>query len=533
MPELSAQTQSLIQKYQAWYKALEPPKGVANIHVDEVAAKVAAFYEKIRGVIDWREEHLLRRGAIERILKRRLLLRRQDEKNLAAPFVLELIRGGYFPNDKIEEAKIPQIQKLLEKYLYIFDYGQTPSERKGTEKAKIQLYDWLLSLAACEVEEILDPPRRERALIEYMEELMQERIAVPPQVNNEEKQAQISIAVQKALFKLDKAIISYHLLKRRYPDWLNLSPEALQQIGLNVYSIWDAIENDLKHPLAEKFYRICERYDTPYLILGDALYQNPHRPPEEMEKPEGWEDLIKSAYARRLAQLNSRARRAAVYSTISIFATKITLALAIEIPFDKYFTGQFDPRTLILNIIIPPALMFFLIMTIRQPRRSNFNRVVVETMKIIFRSDKVDSYPVKLPRKRGALIGVIINAFYTAISVLSFGLIWWGLETLEFGIISKLIFLVFFSLICFAGVKIRERSKELIVEEEKEGFFSFLLDSFSLPFIRLGKWLSGQWSKYNTVIVLLTALIDMPFQVFTEFLEQWRYFLKEKKEEIH
>jgi len=27
-------------------------------------------------------------------------------------------------------------------------------------------------------------------------------------------------------------------------------------------------------------------------------------------------------------------------------------------------------------------------------------------------------------------------------------------------------------------------------------------------------------------------LIDMPFLVFVEFIEQWRYFLKEKKEEI-
>jgi hypothetical protein len=25
----------------------------------------------------------------------------------------------------------------------------------------------------------------------------------------------------------------------------------------------------------------------------------------------------------------------------------------------------------------------------------------------------------------------------------------------------------------------------------------------------------------------------MPFQVFVEFLEQWRYYLKEKREEIH
>ncbi len=92
---------------------------------------------------------------------------------------------------------------------------------------------------------------------------------------------------------------------------------------------------------------------------------------------------------------------------------------------------------------------------------------------------------------------------------------------------------MFFSLIAFAGVKIRERAKELEIMERKSGFLSFLTESFSLPFLRVGKWLSGQWSKYNIILVLITALIDMPFQVFVEFLEQWRTFLREKKEEIH
>lgn len=496
--------------------------------MDEVVSKVAAFYEKIRGVLDWREEHLLRRGAIERILKRRLILR-QNEKNLAAPFVMELIRGGYFPNDKIEEVKIEQVQRLLEKHLFILNNSQNA----GSEKAKIQLYDWLFSLAACEIEEVLDPPRRERALIEYMEEIMKERIIVPSQISNQEKEAQISIAVQKALFKLDKAIISYHLLKKRYPAWMNLPQSDLEQIAKNIYLIWSSIEKDLKHPLTEKFYQICERYDTPYLLLGDAIHHNPHRLTEEMQKPENWEEILKMSYARRLAQINSRSRRAAFYSTLSIFATKILLALAIEIPFDRYFTGQFDLRSLLLNITIPPVLMFLLIATIKQPKKNNFNKVMIETMKIIFKSDKFDSYPIKIIRKRGWFINAIINVFYVVISLASFGLLWWGLNKLDFGLISKLIFLGFFSLICFAGVKIRERSKELIIDEENYGFFSFLLDSVSLPFIRLGKWLSSQWSKYNTAIVLLSALIDMPFQVFTEFLEQWRYFLKEKKEEIH
>jgi len=39
--------------------------------------------------------------------------------------------------------------------------------------------------------------------------------------------------------------------------------------------------------------------------------------------------------------------------------------------------------------------------------------------------------------------------------------------------------------------------------------------------------------KYNVVSVFVTALIDMPFLAFINFIESWSSFLKEKKAEIH
>ncbi|MFH1181129.1 MAG: hypothetical protein V1705_01815 [bacterium] len=528
MSELSPQTKKLIQHYQAWFKALQPKEGRTVVHVDEVASKVAAFYEKIRGMIDWREEQLLRRSSIERILKRRLFLG-QSGKGMAAPFVFELVRGGYFPNDRIEESKIEEVQRLIDKYIFIVQNSPKPPEKRR----RFMLYDWLLSLAACETEEILDPLRRERALIDYMEEIMKERIDVVPQIPEIEKNIQLSIATQKALFKLDNAIISYHLLKKRYSQWSNLPQLELEVIAKNIYSIWEDIEKDFKHPLADKFYGICERYDTPYLILGDIISKDPLEIQEKLEKPELLESFIREVYAKRKGKLKSRIRRAAFYSTVSIFLTKILLALAIEIPFDKYVSGQTDYQTMGLNVLIPSFLMFFLVSTIRQAKKSNLERVVLETIKICYSTERKNVYTIRAPRKRRGIINALVNIFYLATFAGSFWVIWWGLEKLNFGILSKIIFLVFFSLISFAGTKIRERAKELSIEEENAGFFSFFLDAFSIPFIRVGKWLSSQWARYNVILVIITALFDMPFQLFTEFLEQWRNFVKEKKEEIH
>ncbi|RKX92141.1 MAG: hypothetical protein DRP84_10520, partial [Spirochaetes bacterium] len=215
MPELTSNTQKLIQRYISWHQSLQTKEGIPTIHVDEVVSRVASFYEKIRGVIDWREEHLLRKAAIERILKRRLFLRK-DGKELAEPLVYELIRGGHFPNDKIPESKIKDVQKIIDKYVFFLEKSPSSEERQ-----KLNLYDWLSSIAACEIEEILSPPIRENALIEYMEEEMRKRIKVNEKLSlsEEEKNIQIYIAVQKALFKLDPPIISFHLLKRKFPNW--------------------------------------------------------------------------------------------------------------------------------------------------------------------------------------------------------------------------------------------------------------------------------------------------------------------------
>ncbi len=535
MPEVSQSTQKLIQRYQAWYQSQQIQQGVPTIHVDTVALTVAGFYEKIRGVVDWREEHLMRRAAIERNQKRRLLLTK-NSKDTAEHLVLELVRGGHFPNDKIPENKTSLVQKAIDKYLYVLENAPQPTN----DKTKPELYDWLLSIAACEIEEILSPPSREKAMIEFMMDSIKEKtrvregIIVIGGMTEEEKNNQIYIAIQRALFKLDGPIIIYNLLKRKYSLWPELenSNPQLQEITRSIYQLWGNFERELRHPLAEKFYRLCERYDTAYLILGDVISEDPMNIPLKLKTPEELENKIISTYQKRLKTLKTRVGRAAFYATLSIFITKIILALAVEMRFDKNLSNH-NYYALGLNILIPPLLMLFLITTIRPPKKENLQQVIIEVMKITYENERKDVYTIEVPKKRGWLMNAVITFFYLASFFVSFGLISWGLIKLNFGLVSIIVFLLFVSLISFAGTKLRERSKELEISEPKESFFMAFIDIFSLPLIRLGKWLSGQWARYNVIVIFFNFLIDMPFQVFVEFLEQWRSFLKEKKDEIH
>jgi hypothetical protein len=535
MSTISQPTQKLIQRYQTWHQSLQRREEIATIHVDEVASKVAAFYEKIRGVVDWKEEHLFRKTAIERMAKRRLIFRRNGE-NVATPLVYELIRGGHFPNDKIPESKIEEIQRTINKYLYILD-NAPPSTK---ENLTIRFQDWLLEIAACEIEETLDPPVKEKALTEYATELLNERVvirrgivSIGKDITEQEKNIQIYIAVQRSLFNFDIPLISYHLLSKRYPNWHNLTQSELEEIAKNIYSIRENLEKDLNHPLADKFYKVCERYDTPYLILGDILSENPMGAEEKLSQPEALENSIRQAYNRRAATLKSRLGRAAFYATLSIFLTNIVSLYVIEIPLSKFVLGHFSPLAIAIDIFVPTLLMFILISTVRLPKKENLEVVVMEVMKIVYEEKKKDVYEIRIYPKRNIVITGLITILYVLAFLVFAGLVVWGLEQINLPATSHIIFIIFISLITFAGTKIRRRAKELQVIEAKENFFYFILDVFAIPITQLGKWLSSRWKKYNAIAKFFSYLIDMPFQIFVEFIEQWRYFLKEKKEEIH
>jgi len=534
MAELSPETKNLIIKYDFWKRSLKPKEGTTTIHVDEVASKVAAFYEQIRTIIDWKEEHLMRRAAIIRKLKRRFLdleLRDFPTENIAEPLVLEMIRGGYFPNNKIEESKISDAQKIIEKY--VFTLKNSPENKKG--KTGLQFYAKLLEITACEIEETLAPSIKEMALVDYMFSVMRERIKINDilyekgLLKKEEKDIQIYIAVQQALFKLDEPIISYNLIKYKYPYWSNPSPEELLKISQNIYKIINNIERDMSHPLGKKFYSICEKYDTPFLLLGDIISSET----ADIQEPVLLEKLVKDAYGKRLADLKKKITRAAVYCTISIFVTKILSLVVLEFILAKIlFNGQPQLISLIADVSIPTSLMAIMVITVKRPSKKNLHLVVIETMGIVYQKEKNDVYEIKIAKKRGVTTRFFLSLIYLVGAIVSFGSIFLVFRYFGFSISSIVINFIFITLILFAGTAVQKRSQELTMEEEGEGFLEFISDILFLPIADTGKWFSNTWKQYNAIAAFFSALIDMPFSAFVEFLERWRLFLKEKKEEI-
>ena len=534
----------LVKGYQ---KAFLKPKSAKGpfIHVDEVASKVAAFYEKIRQIVDWKEEHLIRRGAIERILKRKLIselsgfslvpnLRISD---ITESLVLELIRGGHFPNDQIPQERIGAIQKTLEKCIYILEKAPLPSNGSPAAlKKRINFFNWILEIEACEIEEILDPPEKENALIECMTTSMEAKIHLRPAdaLTDEEKKKQIYIAVCRALFNLDAPIISYRLFKHRYPQWKNLDEKTLAEVAGNIFSIQEEIEKDLNNPLSGEFLKICEKYDTIYLILNDVFEQfsdNVVKIPSELADEKKLERLAREAYGKKLSTLRIRLFRMAILSTLSIFIASSVSLFIIEVPLAKLFYGRFIPMAIFVDLMLPTALMFALVAMVRLPRKSNLEKLIEEIKKTVYLGEEKDIHEIKVGKKRSKVISFIIGLLYFLGSIVSLGFIFWIFKISRIPPTSIYIDTLNIAVIIFAALVIRQRAQELVVEE-KNAVWEFLIDILSVPVAKVGQWLANKWKEYNIVSVFFTALIDMPFSALTEFIEHWSSFLKEKKSGI-
>jgi hypothetical protein len=536
-------TEELVREYKKIVSG-EREKG-ALIEVDEIATKVASFYEKVRGIIDWKEEHLIRRTATERVLKRRLLggaaslgivMDAKTEK-VAEPLVTELIRGGHYPNNKIPKSRLASVQKALEKYAYILKHS--PLSKNGSKaglKRKVNFYNWLLEIAACEIEEILDPPRKQNLMMEFMSKMISKRIVLNPEkmISEDDRMVQIYIAVHKTLYHLDAPIISYHLLKHRYPEWFAQSEEEIVRLGGEVGQIWEGLEKDLGHPLGNYFYGICEKYDTLYLILGDilaSLEDNPEEMAKKIFDPAELEKETDKFYRLRYSTLKKRLFRMAIYSTLSVLVAGAVSLFIVEVPLAKLLYGNFNGLAIFVDIMLPTAVTFILVAMVRMPKEGNLIKVKEEMQKIVFKQKVEDTYEVKVRGKRN----IFIQVFVTILYILGTGGSLWGTYKLfdwaGIPITSLYIDTLNVAVLVFAAIIIRGRAKELVVED-KPTFWEFLIDTLSIPIGKIGQWLSSKWKEYNIASVFFTILVDIPFVTVLEFVEGWSTFIKEKKAEI-
>lgn len=519
-----------VKYYKKAIEKLDLPEDISRIHTDEVASQVAAFYEKARNVIDYKDEHLIRRRFIDRVLHRRLLLK-QDGVGVGEVLIKEIIRAGYLPNDKIPETTIDEIQKIIDKHIALSEF--IPSQDKKKYKDRL---DWLFSITASSIEEKLFPSYREDTLVNIMFRTLKARLVVRGgHILEDDITTQLFAAIHRTLLKADEEQLQYQLLKFLYPDWESINIEECPRVGAYIPAMRRQIRKVLTHPFKKSFTKLCARYAIVFNILGDVIDRS--KDYETFEKtisdPTLFEKETREVYDIRFVAAKKKLKRIGFFSVISFFLSKILIVLLVEVPIETHLTGAFSVVNTIINILVPPLLMFLIVLSIKMPRPINFNLVSDQIHAAIFPVEDGHKYVISIPKKKKIITEIISNLFYLFIVIAVFYLLYQLLTPLHFNVANVVVFIFFVSLVAAAGVRIHNRANEMNLEKEKTNVLTFIFDLLSMPFVTVGRWVIDGLARFNPIVIFINLLIELPFQMFVEFLENFNGFVRQKKEDIN
>jgi hypothetical protein len=519
---LSEEIKLFVERYADYErkKESETESSEEKIHVDEIASKLAVFYEKIRNIIDYRDAHLLRKNAIGRILHRRIFLK-DFNKDFAEPLIKELIRSGHLQNDTIPESKIADVQNIIDNLLVLLK-----AERATSDEERSEVSEWLIQMSISMIEDELFESQDVASFSDVMYLTIKKNLItknIP--LTEDEINLQLFIAVQKSLFRPDENQLKYSLLKIMYPSW-NVPINSDVESALNdLKSLKTKIDSVLKNPYGHYFLKLCNREKITFQLIGDMVFDG-------VPLDEDFESSLKFRYDKRFLRIKKQLRRIAFLSVISFLISKMLIAFAIEIPLDKYIYHAISISSLLINISFPPLLMLFIVSFIKLPSKKNFFLVYDSVKQIIYSEDE-KKYIISAPKNKSILTNIFIYLVYGGVLIITLYFVTKWLLYFHFSPASIVIFILFSSMVIATGVKIKNRAREMSLEKETTNVFGFIIDLITVPFMIIGRWTISGLSKFNILVVVFDFLIELPFQVFVEFVENFRSFLRDRKEEIN
>lgn len=521
-----------------------------RLQVSDVISKMAFYYEKIRNAVHYSEEHLLRKDAIARIIKRQLIIEnpikfnRSDTKGAARHLLIELIRAGYLPNNVLPETKVAETMQIIDKYLTLrrlatveaagsINFFGGGSKKKFASRGDIT--NWLVGLAAAEIEESIGGDEVSKTIVSVMYGLLEKRLELPVSLPYEKDLSiQLYISIHRLFVKFDDDMLSLILLRYFNSDWDTAKPESLARIAKNLTVLHGLIIEQLNHPLAGQLNRAIASYNVYFNILKDVISEDPVAVYDEFfDDQKAFSKRIKKACNQRYVSAKTKLWRAAWRSIIYILLTKSVFAALLEIPAATFFGTPVNAMALVINVSFPAALLFFAVAITRLPSEANTKRIVAGIEEIVFvERRKAEPINLRKPLGRHRFMNFMFGLLYSVTFFISFGVIVWLLESIHFSWVSTVIFLFFLAFVSFFIMRIRRNAKEWIVVQARDNIFRFIVDFFSTPIISTGKWLSTKFSQINVFVFVLDFIIEAPFKIFVDIAEEWTKYVRERKEEI-
>ncbi|MFO0702518.1 MAG: hypothetical protein U0514_01415 [Candidatus Andersenbacteria bacterium] len=504
------------------------PDDSPRIQTEELSSSIARLYEQLRNTVDNTDQHLLRRNAIHRFLRRQVLVYRTSPSRLGELLVRDLVRTGYVPNGTFPERDVPRIDAIIAKYRRLSDelQGRLPESPRS-------IANWVLGLASVEIEQAIYDPSREEALIRYAFDVLKPRIVWEDAAfDPEDRDLQLYAALHRATFKSDARLIEYHLLTSYYPGWRETTEADAHNLAHHILGYRDVVRNHLAHPNGPRLAQQVRRMVIPYQALLDVVKEHPTDALERLDDEKTFIADVRGVVDGYYAKNRTGTRRSTVRSIMFIFITKMLLALALEVPYDFWVLGSLSYVPLIINVTFHPLLLLVLGTTARFPDKENTKRILSDLWTSI-RADRTPSvYHVRLLSRRSEAAKVLLGVVYVLTFAVTTGALIWLLAWLGFNWLDGTLFLLFLSLVTFVGIRLRTRAGEYFMVQRRVGLLGSLFLFFANPLLEVGYWFSVNVRRYNLFLFIFDIVLEAPFKALTYAIEEWFGFARERSERI-
>lgn len=489
-------------------EAEAPHAHAAQMEINEVVSAVSGTYEKLRYLLEYREEHTVRRAAIERIIRRRVVL--EGKSFSGERLVRELLEGGYLDPHEASEHLAHESEEIVARFLALAEAAEDASRKR------------LLSFAATEIESLIDRTQHalDTAVVDAMYQTIRPRIDAYG-YTAQEIDTQLFCACRRALLNADDEALAYALWLAYVPGWRSagesVDPEA-------VAGILSAIRRDVRHGLQWQIAPRIKAEGIYFRIIREYLGDHPHADLADTHALDAFaRSYLAEVYAGERERIQSSGVRAVTY----LFLTKFLIALGVEVPYEYFILGQIHIMPLFINLVFHPALLFTLTRGVGMLGDRNTAAVIAGLHDTL---SGTAQRRIALSSGYGGL-APLFAAFYVLMVLGIFGGIVGILQAFGFSLVSGGLFMFFFALVLFFAFRIRMRARRWVVLEPR-GAAALLTNALVAPIVRIGRYLSRTFSSVNVFVLFMDFILETPFKMLMNFSHHFLIYLREKANEV-
>ena len=474
-------------------------KDTSSNGVVEVLARV---YERARNALEYRADHLVRRAAIERIVKRRILLDK-NPSSVASHLLTELRWARYLSINEVKRMDKITLEKILDKYISNLNVT-VPN-------------DWIVKMASSEIEELFNLNIDYKQFTYFAFQAIRQKI----KINDENADLLVFFAVDKVYGGSDDEQISYHILKL-----------AGEITGEKLAETWRLFNLAKNHKILPRITKFVRRQMPPFILLRDMYFAAPSEFKKTLATEVPFRKSAEETLEIQLMQMSGRIKTAGWRSVLYVFLTKMILAVGLEIPFEIFVYGSISKLPLAVNLLFPPLLMWVVTFDMHLPKEKERAALIDRAWFTINNFDELgreDNALTELVEEKNSLGYSIFSLLYIFIFLGIFALIYFVLGRIGFNFANKVIFVFFLTVIAFFAYRISQIAKVYTWKDSRES--STFGDIVALPILTIGSRLSRGLTKLNFLAFTFDFILEAPFKIILGFLDSWFQFLSVKKEE--